>query len=238
MKKIFTIILCFALCFSFSACGAPSPSPIEDFEYELKDGEAIITGYIGTDLEIVVPDTIEGRPVRYIGYNEDKKQGAFEGYDMTSITIPNGVKFIHEYAFNGCKMLEKISLPDTLQGFYHSNQITITSAVSSLEYTKWYQNQPDGVMYIDNVLLGVKGDLNTDEVEIKNGTATILGYAFNHQENITNVIIPNSVKYIGECAFQGCDLLKELNSPDGVVIGDNVFNGIINGEYVEETTEV
>lgn len=237
MKKFLSLILIIILCCSFSACSSPASSPIEDFEYELKDGEATIIGYTGTDLEIVVPDTIEGRPVIYIGYNEDEKKGTFEGYDMTSVVIPDGVKFISEYAFKDCKMLENISLPDTLKGFYYNEKSKYpTSAISGLEYTKWYQNQSDGIMYIDNVCLGTKGDLNTNEVEIKNGTATILGYAFDHQDNITNVIIPNSVKYIGENAFQGCDLLKELNVPDGVVVDGRIFEGIINGKIVQETT--
>lgn len=236
MKKFLSLILIIILCCSFSACGSPASSPIEDFEYELKDGEATIIGYTGTDLEIVVPDTIEGRPVIYIGYNEDEKKGTFEGYDMTSVVIPDGVKFISEYAFKDCKMLENISLPDTLKGFYHNEKSKYSSsAISGLEYTKWYQNQPDGILYIDNVLLGVKGDLS-GEVHIKDGTTTILTGAFEYQRNITDISIPNSVKYIGRGAFAGCDLLKELNVPDGVVVNDYIFDKTINGNIVQETT--
>lgn len=242
MKKmicfLLTVMLSVSVCCFLSACGKPTSSPIEDFTYELQDGEATITGYNGTDLEIVVPDSIEGRPVRYIGYNKEEKKGAFEGYDMTSIIIPEGVKLISEYAFKECKMLERITLPDSLQRFYYSDSYNLASGISSLEDTKWYQNQPDGVLYINNVLIGVKGDKSgITEIEIKNGTKTILGEAFRNQDNLTNVIIPNSVNYIGTYAFHDCDLLKELNVPDGVVVGKDIFDGKINGNIVQETTE-
>lgn len=242
MKKFLSLILIIILCCSFSACGSPASSPIEDFEYKLKDGEATIIGYTGKDLEIVVPDSIEGRPVVYIGYNEDEEKGAFEGYDMTSVVIPDSVKLINEYAFKDCKMLENISLPDTLQGFYYNEQSkNPESATYSLRDTKWYQNQLDGILYIDNVLLGVKSDYLSGEnlsgkVDIKDGTTTILGCAFEYQKSITDITIPNSVKYIGSRAFYNCDLLKELNVPDGVVVDGRIFEGTINGKIVQETT--
>lgn len=87
--------------FILAGCGTPTSSPIEDFSYEFKDGEVTITGYIGTDREIVIPDTIEDRPVTVIG------EKAFQGYDMTSIIIPNTITIIQKRAFDDCKRLEK-----------------------------------------------------------------------------------------------------------------------------------
>ncbi len=111
MKKIITLILSISLiltlCFSLCACGQ-SASPVEDFEYEFTDGTVTITGYTGTDLEIVIPDTIEERPVTVIG------EKAFSEYDMTSIILPNTLTLIEERALDDCKQLEKIDIPDSV----------------------------------------------------------------------------------------------------------------------------
>lgn len=111
MKKIITIILSILLililCLSLCSC-SQSVSPIEDFEYEFNDGTVTITGYTGTDLEIVIPDTIEERPVTVIGKH------AFSEYDMTSIVLPDTVTAIEYGAFDYCKLLEKIDIPDSV----------------------------------------------------------------------------------------------------------------------------
>lgn len=111
MKKIITLILSISiisiLCLSLCSCGQKA-SPVEDFEYEFNDGTVTITGYTGTDLEIVIPDTIEERPVTVIG------EKAFQEYDMTSIIIPNTLTLIEERAFDDCKQLEKIDIPDSV----------------------------------------------------------------------------------------------------------------------------
>lgn len=111
MKKIITLILSISiisvLCLSLCSCGQKS-SPVEDFEYEFNDGTATITGYTGTDLEIVIPDTIEERPVTVIG------EKAFSEYDMTSIELPDTITSIEKSAFDNCKLLEKIDIPDSV----------------------------------------------------------------------------------------------------------------------------
>lgn len=252
MKKIISlgmsILICLLLCIVLCSCeknesssvelkdGKAKSSPIEDFTYEFKDGEAIITGYIGTDMEIVVPDTIKERPVTCIGYNEEDRKGAFEGYDMTSIVIPKGVERINDCAFEDCKMLERISLPESLQGFYIENESK--SAAVALADTAWYKNQADGILYLDNILIGVKGkNLDTDIVEIRNGTKIILANAFVQEDNILSVNIPNSVKYIGDKAFYGCDKLEKINIPEDAILGVKVLDGLGNMPgYIVSTT--
>lgn len=191
MKKIVSFVLIGILCVSLCSCGKPASSPVEDFEYEFNDGEVEITGYIGTDLEIVVPDTIEDRPVTTIG------DEAFLGYDMTSIVLPEGIREIEsKRAFNGCEMLENISLPESMQSVPNE----------CFNDTKWYDNQPDGVLYIDDLAIGIKGDM-PDEITFNSDTKAIVGGLYGKRiitndreggENLTDIYIPESVTYIAK----------------------------------------
>lgn len=199
MKKFLSLILIIILCCSFSACGSPASSPIEDFEYEFEDGTVTITGYIGTDLEIVIPDTIEKRPVTVIG------EEAFMNYDMTSIVIPEGITTIDNNAFTDCNNLESIVLPDSL--YYISTH-------SGLDDTSWYENQSDGILYINNILYEYKNGDRSDameEIKINNGTKVVADGAFSNCKNITSVSMPDSLEHIGKEAFYGCNNLKSIN---------------------------
>lgn len=228
MKRIISltlsILLILTLTLSLCACGK-SASPVEDFEYEFNDGTVTITGYIGTDLEIVVPDTIEERPVTVIG------EKAFSGYDMTSIVIPEGVTTIEEDAFSSCSMLENITFPDSLKEIYNGSYSNGISYNIGLDDTKWYDNQAKGLLYIDNILVDYKGDTETmpTELTIKNGTKCIADSALRNSKNLANVKIPNSVTYIGSYAFEDCPNLISVNIPNSVTyIGYEAFIGCPN----------
>ena len=70
-------------------------------------------------------------------------------------------------------------------------------------------------------------------ITIKDGVTSIGSYAFDSagycDNNITKVIIPNSVTSIGEFAFYGCSNLETINIPDNVTsIGKSAFSGCSN----------
>lgn len=171
---------------ALSGCGKPNASPIEDFSYEFEDGNVTITGYTGKDREIIIPDVIDERPVTVIG------EKAFEGYDLTSITIPETVTTIETNAFNNCNSLETINLQGELQqcGAYFQ------STDDAFADTKWYKNQDEGVLYLGSTAIGYKGTSPTNII-IKDGTKSIVDYAF-ECPSTASVHIPESVTYIGE----------------------------------------
>ncbi len=187
MKKLIALLLCI-LCLSFCACGTQPQkvSPIEDFQYEFVDGCAIITGYTGTDFDIVIPSSIEGRSVTVIA------EEAFKKYDLKSVVIPYGVVEIGEKAFYGCACLEHISLPDTIQKLDDS----------TFKETLWYEKQSDdSILYIDNICIGKKGSAGKNII-IKDGTKSIVDkafydYAHSSASTYSSIYIPESVEYIG-----------------------------------------
>ena len=64
-----------------------------DFIYSVYDDEAVITGYIGSDTNITIPDTLDGYPVTMIGAE------AFKGKNLQYLDISDNVELIGEGVF-------------------------------------------------------------------------------------------------------------------------------------------
>lgn len=99
----------------------------DDYEYEIKDGKAIITKYTGSDQYVAVPATIEDAPVTEIGYY------AFEAkYDVVSVTLPESLEIIGEFAFSDCGSLESIDIPDSVTGIERGAFAACTSLTGAV----------------------------------------------------------------------------------------------------------
>lgn len=110
MKKRITMVLLIALLVcGICGCSQQKESPVEDFLYEMIDGQVIIKGYTGSDREIVIPAKIADREVTKIG------DYAFEGYDLTNVVFPDSLKEIGEGAFYRCKCLTAVSIPESVE---------------------------------------------------------------------------------------------------------------------------
>lgn len=153
---------------------------------------------------------------------------------LKSITIPNSVYTIKFDVFNGCKSLTNIVIPDSVReigGRAFSNctnlkDIKMSKNILSLSYsifdnTYWYNNQPDGIIYLDNVLYGYKGDMPSNTViNVKDGTRIIAGFCFEDCSNLVDVNIPDSVINVGRSAFIDTAWLN--NKENGIVYAGKV----------------
>lgn len=91
------------------------------FAYRIENGTAIITGYQGTETEVIIPEYVAGVPVYAIG------EKAFEYKEIISVEIidsdVSGVQRIEAEAFRGCTKLKQVILPISIE-YIGSNAFT------------------------------------------------------------------------------------------------------------------
>ena len=74
-----------------------------DFEYSIKDNNAIITKYTGAGGALTIPSTMNKLTVTGIAAN------AFIGRKtLTSVSVPDGITSIGDIAFGDCEKLAKV----------------------------------------------------------------------------------------------------------------------------------
>ena len=163
----------------------------------------------------------------------DIKSHAFkESPLLTSITIGNDVKTIGNNAFEACPSLMSVVICDSVQtindkAFLNCTSLSSVSISDTTTYigkyafagTAWFNNQPDGLVYINNVLYKYKGTMPTNtSIDIVQGTLFISPEAFKDCSSLASVTIPNSVLGIGNSAFYGCSSLTEITIPYSVML--------------------
>ena len=144
---------------------------------------------------------------------------AFQACEMLeSVSIPNTVRKIGFYAFTGCTKLLDISFPESLEDVMGG----------ALYECAWYDNQPDGLIYVGNLLYRYKGVAPAETIEVREGTKAILDFAFTQQPNIQSVVLPSSVTSVHLQAFANCANLETIVLPDSLsVIDDEAFTNCV-----------
>ena len=138
--------------------------------------------------------------------------------DVTYNNITYIVNSIGEYAFRNCTDLTSAQIPNSI----------ITIGQEAFYNSGWYNNQANGLLYLDNCLICYKGEKPTGNVTINYGTRIIAERTFNECRDIISISIPSSVVTIGSKAFRYCTNLISITIPQGVVyIGDRAFSGCI-----------
>ena len=151
-----------------------------------EDGTVKITKYCGNDTSFVIPAEIDGKPVTSIGYR------AFaDSTLLTSITIPDSVKYIEMGAFASCTSLTDIVLPASLitidtEAFRNCTSLTSVTI-------------PDGVTDIGSYAFASCSALT--KISLPDSVVVIGDRAFFDCPLLKSVTVPASVTDIGEYAF-------------------------------------
>ena len=190
------------------------------WKYALEGGGATIRGCVEKPSgDFVIPSEIEGYPVIGIG------ERALNGLSITSVTLPDSVKRIGDFAFSGCDWLPEITIPASVirigaNPFARSGLKNIRVASANPVY-----KDIKGVLFDKekNLLISYPND-KTGKYAIPKGTMGIGESAFEWSPSLTGVTIPGSVTGIGDQAFYMCQSLAAVTISKGVTqIGDSAF---------------
>ena len=131
----------------------------------------------------------------------------------TEISL-KGAKILDKKVFDGLTLLNSITNTDTVEYV----------ADLSFKDSQWYSDQPSGALYLGKCYMGSKDDVAVSS--LKNDTMGVTDGAF--QDVVTDVNIPETIKYIGESAFSGCTAIDEVSLPNLVKVDDGAFENCIN----------
>ena len=122
--------------------------------------------------------------------------------------IPNEIKNLHEHPWDEWSMI------------YIESEVSLVCNVC--QATVKTQPFSEGLDIRDGVLYGM-GDCTDKEIVVPYGVTSIVKDAF-QGEDITGVLLPNTVKSIEDDAFKGCQSLAVFHFPMGLeTIGENAF---------------
>ena len=210
MKKLAFLIALLSIICLFTSCS--SDVEVEGLKFYPQDDGSF---YVGCDSEVfsatelVIPAFYKGRPVTGIA-----ERGFLSCTALTSVTLPKTIRVIDDEAFDYCKNLKSVSLPNGVQkigayAFYLCNELVDI-------------NFPKNLKCIE--ASAFSGCEKLEKVILPDGLLELSAYAFEDCKGIKEVRLPESLYYLGESAFDKCSEIEKLTILGPEIIDKESFN--------------
>ena len=189
-----------------------------------------------------IPASHNGKPVTEIGSNAMGGSFLFNEYKpaVTSVTIPSSIKVIRneafynclsltsvtfapssqlttigDSAFNRCKVLTSIDLPDSITSL-GDTVFGGCAALTSIDLSQ------TAVTHLETTFSGCS---TLTSVLLPDSLTNLVGYVFSSCAALASIEIPQSVTTIGPYTFSNCSALTSIEIPQGVTsIGESAFD--------------
>lgn len=233
-----------SIVFSCEELLRPNTYESNGFRYFLnEESEAVISYYVGNESMVAVPEMLDGYTVTGIGefafssfYSSDYfyKYGSdnlISNDLIKSITLPETIEFIGDYAFAGNFKLTEINIPSKVTTIPYEcfnsceslEYIEIPESVNKIEVRAFYRckklksiSLPESIDEIcENTFSGCK----TLESIDMHGVKKIGKEAFSYCEKLIITELPESLTELGEGAFYCCESIERLDLSKVTKIG-------------------
>ena len=195
-----------AMLFNDTELNASVDAVSGNYEYaELSDGTIELTKYNGSETNITLPTTINGKKVTRVG------KYAFQfNRTLVSVTVPEGYTSLENHAFFCVYSLDVINLPSTLT---HVGGSCFWGCKSLRKC-----HVPDSVTQFDDLVFSQCENLV--DVVLPAGLEELPGYTFNKCTKMRKLIVADNVKFIRANAVTDCDSMHTLIIPAGTQLDD------------------
>jgi hypothetical protein len=192
-----------------------------DWTYSVSDSQATITGYSGAGGAVDFPSVVNEFSVVAVGNGWPPIFGT-GNTTMTSVTIPDSVTSIGDYAFAFCSSLTSVTIPDSVTSI-GSGAFAYCRSLTSITI-------PDSVTSIGDYAF--EKCTNLTSITIPDSVTSIGDFAFIDCTNLTSITIPDSVTSIGYYAFDDCTNLTSVTLPATLFVEGNYSDYSLSAEQV------
>lgn len=178
-----------------------------DFDIENRDDGYYITRFNGFEkIKMIVPSVFDGNPIKGIA------KGAFKGCtSIETIHISEGIEIIENAAFQNCKALYSVDLPNTLKTIGSSNAEVAEGAFADTNLRSIVI--PQSVNYIGPYTFYFCSHLRS--VKMSDQITIIPHDTFVYCKELSSIELPQNLKIIERSAFSECKKLKIVHIPIG-----------------------
>ncbi len=185
--------------------------------------KSVYSAYITVAIPASVSYNNYTYPVTSIGTS------AFEGCsNLQSVTLPSSITAIGTDAFYACAKLGDINLPEglttiNLRAFYncHLDTVIIPSTVTSIGNSAFKGNPLKSIVWkpktcsigSDDSAPFYSTSSQVTSFTFAEGVETVPAYICKNMNLLDTIVLPSSVKALGQYAFMNCLKLKSINLP-------------------------